>query len=281
MVMSLTTLLYRHRLLKACGGDKRARRNCGERTWTVESFLRNSKCQALKRLLTDDHVNIEDTIDIIMLIESISPYDYPDFRRQMGECLCQIIGYRQLIAEVESRRRIQCNSDNLDHDQLLRQLWYCLRPNDRLQGLVSRQWPLIGFQGDDPTTDFRGMGLLALENLVYFVTYYQDTAKALLHNSYHARLGYSLAIVGINLTHLAVQLLQAGHLKSHLYNVTSGRPRLEHFHEVFCYLMVEFDRFWFAERPRDIMEFNKVKAKFHKKIVRQLRNRRSLLTMHS
>lgn len=46
------------------------------------------------------------------------------------------------------------------------QLWHCLRPTDRLLSKISRQWSLIGFQGDDPTTDFRGMGLLALENLV-------------------------------------------------------------------------------------------------------------------
>lgn len=29
--------------------------------------------------MTDDHVNIEDTIDIIMLIEFINPYDYPEY----------------------------------------------------------------------------------------------------------------------------------------------------------------------------------------------------------
>lgn len=45
---------------------------------------------------------------------------------------------------------------------------------------------------------------------------------------------YSFAIVGINITSLAHQLLSQGHLKTHFYNSVSGRPRLEHFHLVFC-----------------------------------------------
>ena len=30
----------------------------------------------------------------------------------------------------------------------------------------TKQWQNIGFQGDDPKTDFRGMGLLGLKNLL-------------------------------------------------------------------------------------------------------------------
>ena len=34
------------------------------------------------------------------------------------------------------------------------------------QNRVSKQWQDIGFQGDDPKTDFRGMGMLGLLNLL-------------------------------------------------------------------------------------------------------------------
>ena len=47
---------------------------------------------------------------------------------------------------------------------------------------------------------------------------------------------YSFAIVGINITGLAVSLLTGGHLKTHFYNVVEGKPRLEHFHQVYCKL---------------------------------------------
>ncbi len=31
---------------------------------------------------------------------------------------------------------------------------------------ITKQWQDIGFQGDDPGTDFRGMGMLGLHNLM-------------------------------------------------------------------------------------------------------------------
>jgi len=50
---------------------------------------------------------------------------------------------------------------------LCTQLWTSLQPDVALTGRISTQWTLIGFQGSDPATDFRGMGLLGLLNLVY------------------------------------------------------------------------------------------------------------------
>jgi len=35
---------------------------------------------------------------------------------------------------------------------------------------LSEKWIDIGFQGVDPVTDFRGSGILGLENLYYFTT---------------------------------------------------------------------------------------------------------------
>lgn len=45
------------------------------------------------------------------------------------------------------------------------QLWKFLKPDTPLASRISKQWCEIGFQGDDPKTDFRGMGLLGLYNL--------------------------------------------------------------------------------------------------------------------
>jgi len=46
------------------------------------------------------------------------------------------------------------------------QLWNSLQPDVALTGRISAQWTFIGFQGNDPATDFRGMGLLGLLNLL-------------------------------------------------------------------------------------------------------------------
>ncbi len=51
---------------------------------------------------------------------------------------------------------------------MINQGLYCF---NRIKGIpllsrITKQWQNIGFQGDDPKTDFRGMGILGLENLL-------------------------------------------------------------------------------------------------------------------
>lgn len=40
-------------------------------------------------------------------------------------------------------------------------------PSEKLTSRVSEQWKDLGFQGNDPATDFRGMGLFGLSCLQY------------------------------------------------------------------------------------------------------------------
>jgi len=59
---------------------------------------------------------------------------------------------------------------------------------------------------------------------------------------------YSFAIVGINLTSVACQLLRSGALRSHLYNAIQAAPQLTDFHDVYGNRHVTFDlikiHFW-------------------------------------
>ena len=48
---------------------------------------------------------------------------------------------------------------NENHTNLLKQLWTNINPEIKLKNLISEQWSEIGFQGKNPQTDFRGMGL--------------------------------------------------------------------------------------------------------------------------
>ena len=47
------------------------------------------------------------------------------------------------------------------------QLWRNLMVDCELTSRISKQWQDIGFQGNNPATDFRGMGLLGLQSLLY------------------------------------------------------------------------------------------------------------------
>lgn len=133
-------------------------------------------------------------------------------------------------------------------------------------GRITKQWQIIGFQGEDPKTDFRGMGLLGLENLLFFATEFRTPAQHVLSHSHHPVHGYCFAIVGINLTSLAWVLLRDGSAKSYIYNTSRSLPSLRLFHQFYSYLFYEFDRFWLESKPKDIMEFSNIKNKFENNI---------------
>ncbi|XP_047254114.1 uncharacterized protein LOC107845892 isoform X1 [Capsicum annuum] len=55
-----------------------------------------------------------------------------------------------------------------DLKEALKALWKVAFPEEKLYGLISEQWKEMGWQGKDPSTDFRGGGFISLENLLYF-----------------------------------------------------------------------------------------------------------------
>jgi len=74
--------------------------------------------------------------------------------------------------------------------------------------LISPRWKTIGFQGNDPSTDFRGSGLLGLENLYYVVSLDQRLLKRMSRYEHVPREYYlPFAIAGINVTYTLIQML--------------------------------------------------------------------------
>ncbi|KAI4564093.1 hypothetical protein MJT46_009891 [Ovis ammon polii x Ovis aries] len=267
------------------------------RTMKIETSLRDSKSKLLQTSVSVHPDAIEKTIDDIMELKKINPDINPQLGISLQACLLQIVGYRNLIADVEKLRRESYDSDNPQHEEMLLKLWKFLKPNTPLESRISKQWCEIGFQGDDPKTDFRGMGLLGLYNLQYFAERDAAAAQQVLSDSLHPKcskfskaewekkrmdkaIGYSFAIVGINITDLAYNLLVSGALKTHFYNIAPEAPTLSHFQQTFCYLMHEFHKFWIEEDPMDIMEFNRVREKFRKRIIKQLQNPDMALCPH-
>jgi hypothetical protein len=133
-------------------------------------------------------------------------------------------------------------------------------PGHELKSRYSEQWKEIGFQGKNPATDFRGMGILGLQNLCYFAQNHRSVARQLLSHSNHPRFGYSFAVVGINLTSLLVELFESGSLRVHFYNASSsGQATMENFHEAYCYVFTEFDCYWREKEPENILAFTRIR----------------------
>ncbi|CAG2055284.1 unnamed protein product [Timema podura] len=232
----------------------------------------NELCSC-RRLRGEDryHVVIY-AVNTVLRVKKINPRIHPQFVQSFGKCVEHIWGYRQLVHEVERLRTIQYDADDSSHEDKLLKLWGLLMPDVHLKSRVTKQWQEIGFQGDDPKTDFRGMGILGLENLIYFAEEYPGPASHVLSHSHHPQYGYAFAIVGINLTFMAYHLLKDGLAKTHVYNVSKIFPAIKVFHQLYCYLFYEFDRFWIESKPRNVMDFSFIKDRFENSIRTKLAN---------
>jgi len=259
------------------------------RTLAVEYSLTSSRDSELQKLqkqidkkLLSKSTNSEESkavldslLSKIMAVKKIKPDLHRQFVQSMKVCLKKIWGYRQLKKEVEELRSISYNEDDLNHEMWLLELWTLLQPDRPLATRITKQWQDIGFQGEDPKTDFRGMGLLGLKNLLHLAREYNSAAKHILSHSHHPHFGYSFAIVGINITHMAYKLLQEDALKTHFFNSCEGKPIIENFHHFYSYLFVEFDQFWLECKPKDIMEFNRIRDLFENNVRSQLQDPRT------
>uniref|UniRef100_A0A6V7LW16 ELMO domain-containing protein n=1 Tax=Bracon brevicornis TaxID=1563983 RepID=A0A6V7LW16_9HYME len=264
------------------------------RTLNVERSLRQSRNNDIKILVThlDDVASqrgitnktergiLEEAIRTVLLTKKINPTAHPDFAKSFGKCVELIWGYNQLVVECDERRKIVYDSDNPEHELMLLKLWNLLKPTEMLEARVTKQWQDIGFQGDDPKTDFRGMGLLGLENLIFFAEEYpRAAAHALLHST-HPKYGYAFAIVGINITSMAMRLLKDGTAKTHIYNSSKTLPTIRAFHQFYSYLFYEFDEFWIESKPNNMMEFSSIQEKFETNIRSALANPTTILRIN-
>ncbi|XP_053695273.1 ELMO domain-containing protein 2 [Sabethes cyaneus] len=227
-------------------------------------ILNELVCQEVEEFFLREEIQTR-AIGTVLQVKKINPKVHVDFPRTFGVCAEKIWSYKRLCWLVEQHRSTPYDCNDAEHETKLISLWKMLMGEEnKLKGRVSDQWQDIGFQGDDPKTDFRGMGMLGLENLLYFASEYNGTARHLLSHSHHPTRGYFFAIVGINLTSMAYHLLQSGAARNHFYN----QPRLtmDTFHQFYCYLYFEFDRYWVECRPKSIMDFSWVQKKFDENI---------------
>ena len=247
------------------------------RTCNVEKSLSLSRSNAIRDTCKnlDDLVNIDEyehnKVDIainsliktVLETKQIKKQLHIQFVRSLHNCSKQIWSYRRLIHDLEALRSTAY--DEVQHVHKLELLWNGLNEEDKPFIRISKQWCDIGFQGTDPKTDFRGMGMLGLESLLYLVQNFNKAAKHILSHSNHPKYGYSMAIVSINLTHLALKLMNDGTAKTHIYNATKealneDRPiNMENFHHFSSYLLIEFDKFWIDQKPENVMEFNRIR----------------------
>ncbi|KAL5973826.1 hypothetical protein ACLOJK_030484 [Asimina triloba] len=125
----------------------------------------------------------------------------------------------ECLQRLQNRIEVNYDGSNPEHQEALRALWYAAFPEEELQGLISEQWKEMGWQGKDPSTDFRGGGFISLENLLFFARNFpesetsiplQKTFQELLQKSEgdRAMWEYPFAVAGVNITFMLIQMLE-------------------------------------------------------------------------
>eukprot|EP00947_MAST-08B_sp_MAST-8B-sp1_P001756 g1756.t1 len=211
-------------------------------------------------------------------IRAASPHFRSRILPNLQDCLHQLNGVNAAIEEMLRLKSTAYSSDNAEHEALLEELWTLLMPEDRRSGRITEEWGTIGFQGTDPATDFRGMGLLGLTQLVMFARFHPVAARQTLQESQHHAFGYPMAITGINLTAWLFDLARKRALDHHFFAAGRrhrGGPGLRDaaalaFHEIYSQLFPRFSRFYLAAQPEDLMSFQSIFKRWKEAAQREL-----------
>ncbi|XP_020570746.1 ELMO domain-containing protein A isoform X2 [Phalaenopsis equestris] len=113
------------------------------------------------------------------------------------------------LQRLKQRLNVPFEETRPDHQDALKALWDASFPEINLTGLVSEQWKDMGWQGANPSTDFRGCGFISLENLLFFARTYPASFQRILFKQEGIRAAweYPFAVAGINITFMLIQML--------------------------------------------------------------------------
>ena len=92
---------------------------------------------------------------------------------------------------------VNYDETNQWHEKQLKTLWDLWFEEAYAEGMKSKKWQTVGFQGHNARTDFRGGGIVSLHCLNYFFRNFKSTKTEILNKN---ETFFFLACSGINLT---------------------------------------------------------------------------------
>eukprot|EP01117_Protostelium_nocturnum_P005438 TRINITY_DN1971_c0_g1_i1.p1 TRINITY_DN1971_c0_g1~~TRINITY_DN1971_c0_g1_i1.p1 ORF type:complete len:1269 (+),score=431.18 TRINITY_DN1971_c0_g1_i1:413-4219(+) len=151
------------------------------------------------------------------------------------------------------------SKENPEHERLLMLLWDTVFPEQKLDNRVSKEWAKLGFQGTDPATDFRALGVTALRFLLYCAQNHNKLFRGIIDKQIdNGSTYFPVAVAGINLMNMLFNLLG---------EVVEGTEQLRYMkmlydqkfatEEMFCICLELFDRAW-IDSGLDYMGFSEV-----------------------
>jgi len=169
--------------------------------------------------------------------------------------LTEAVNISRLFLLAETRRAEAYDSNNPEHEKRLMHLWELYKPDVRLSNRISEEWTEIGFQGKDPATDFRGMGVLGLDHLIAFAEYHPEAARAVLSDCIKHKNWFSFAITSLNITADAFHFLKERKANTWFYRYGAT---MESFQRLHATLFASFNEAWKQANPPNVMSFKEI-----------------------
>ncbi|XP_058104074.1 uncharacterized protein LOC131248051 isoform X2 [Magnolia sinica] len=181
----------------------------------------------------------------------------------------------EYLHRLQSRIEVTYDSSKPEHQEALRALWHAAFPEEELRGLISEQWKEMGWQGKDPSTDFRGGGFISLENLLFFAKTFPKSFQDLLRKQEgdRAMWEYPFAVAGVNITFMLIQMLDLQAAKPRtmmgavFLKLLSENERA--FDLLYCITFKLMDQQWLAMHA-SYMDFNSVMKSTRRQLEREL-----------
>uniref|UniRef100_A0A7N0TIN7 ELMO domain-containing protein n=1 Tax=Kalanchoe fedtschenkoi TaxID=63787 RepID=A0A7N0TIN7_KALFE len=179
------------------------------------------------------------------------------------------------LRRLQSRINVPYDSTILEHQEALKALWKMSFPEEELHDLISEQWKEMGWQGKDPSTDFRGGGFISLENLVFFARRFPKSFQDLLRKQEGNRAiwEYPFAVAGVNITFMLIQMLDLEAVKP---KTLAGAAFMKFLSEndsafdlLYCITFKLMDHLWLDMRAT-YMDFNTVMKSTRRQLEREL-----------
>ncbi|KAL3815010.1 hypothetical protein ACJIZ3_016278 [Penstemon smallii] len=181
----------------------------------------------------------------------------------------------ECLQRLQNRIDVAYDSSLPEHQEALQALWRAAFPGEELHGLISEQWKEMGWQGKDPSTDFRGGGFISLENLLYFAKKFPKSFQSLLwkQEGDRALWEYPFAVAGVNITFMLIQMLDLEAMKPRtLVGATFLKFLAENesaFDLLYCIAFKLMDHQWLTMHA-SYMDFNNVMKATRRQLEREL-----------
>ncbi|KAF8100039.1 hypothetical protein N665_0232s0013 [Sinapis alba] len=187
------------------------------------------------------------------------------YRKRAYERICSNLTplQEERLKRLTKRMNNCFDASRSDHQDALRALWSATYPGEKLEALISDQWKDMGWQGRDPSTDFRGGGFISLENLLFFAKTFPTSFQRLLKKQGGKRAAweYPFAVAGVNITFMIMQMLDLEASKPRTFVRSVFLQMLSEnewaFDLLYCVAFAVMDKQW-LDRNATYMEFNDV-----------------------